>query len=332
MRGRANLTVLMNTTVTRVNIEGDCAVGITVTTPNGATAGISASREVILALGSLGSPKLLQLSGIGPRPVLEEAGVPLLLDRANVGQRMREHRCFALKYRLNEDLGYNRELSSSIGQAKAGARYLATRKGSLATPTFDVLAFIKTTPDAGRVDGQLLLGPFTIPAYQAGEPVAIEREPGLSCLGFTLRPTSEGSVRITAANPDAPLLLEPNYLTSDHDRTTTANLLRRSRELFAESPIADRIDHELFPGEDARSDDELVDSALDGGYCGYHAVGSCAMVPSDDDVVDGRMRVRGVDGLRVVDCSAMPIMLAGNLNGPVMAMADRASRFIVENR
>ncbi len=190
---------------------------------------------------------------------------------------------------------------------------------------------MKTTPDAERVDGQLLLGPFTIPAYQAGEPVAIEREPGLSCLGFTLRPTSEGSVRITSANPDAPLLLEPNYLTSDHDRTTTANLLRRSRELFAQSPIADRIDHELYPGEDAVSDDELVDSALDGGYCGYHAVGSCAMGPSDDDVVDGRLRVRGVDGLRVVDCSAMPIMLAGNLNGPVMAMADRASRFIAED-
>lgn len=202
----------------------------------------------------------------------------------------------------------------------------------LATPTFEVLAFLKTHAAAERVDGQLLLGPFTIPAYQAGAPISIEREPGLSCLGFALRPTSEGSVTITSAEPDAPLRIEPNYLATAHDRTTTADLIRRTRELFAQSPIADRIDHETFPGIDVQSDDDLIDSALDGGYTGYHAVGSCAMGPSEGDVVDDRLRVRGVDGLRVVDCSAMPIMVAGNLNGPVMAMAGRAARLILEDR
>ena len=96
----------------------------------------------------------------------------------------------------------------------------------------------------------------------------------------------------------------PNYLTTDYDRTVTANLMRRARELFAQSPIADRIDHEMSPGPGVQSDDELIDTALDDGYTGYHAVGSCAMGPSDDDVVDDRLRVRGVDGLRVVDCSS----------------------------
>lgn len=237
-----------------------------------------------------------------------------------------------MKFRLNADLGYNRQLATGWGQARTAARYLAARRGSLATPTFDVLAFVKSTPSADRVDGQLLLGPFTIPAYQEGEPVSIERAPGLSCLGFALRPTSEGSVAMTSANPGAPPLLEPNYPASEHDRTTTANVMRRTRELFAQSPIADRIDHETFPGPGARSDDELLDSALDGGYTGYHAIGSCAMGPADDDVVDSRLRVRGVDALRVVDCSAMPIMMAGNLNGPVMAMAARAAEFIREDR
>jgi choline dehydrogenase-like flavoprotein len=217
----------------------------------------------------MGSPQLLQLSGIGPRDVLAEAGIPVVVDREHVGRRVREHRCFALRLRLNEQLGYNRTLSSSRGRASAAVRYLATRKGMLATPTFEVLAFLKTDAEAERVDGQLLLGPFTIPAYQEGEPISIEREPGLSCLGFALRPTSEGSVTITSADPDAPLRIEPNYLTSDYDRTTTANLIRRTRELFAQSPIADRIDHEMFPGQDAQTDDELVDSALDGGYTGY---------------------------------------------------------------
>jgi choline dehydrogenase-like flavoprotein len=329
---RANLTVITNTTVRRILLDGDRAVGVDVTTADGGAAEFTANREVVVSLGSMGSPKLLQLSGIGPREVLERVGVPVVLDRENVGRRMREHRCFALKFRLNEDLGYNRQLATPLGQAKTAARYLATRKGTMATPTFEVLAFMKSAPEAERVDGQLLLGPFTIPAYQVGEPVAIERQPGLSCLGYALRPTSEGSVEITSSDPDAALLLDPNYLTTESDRTTTANLLHRTRKLFAQSPIADRIDHEMFPGLQVESDDDIVDSALDGGYTGYHAVGSCAMGPSDDDIVDGRLKVRGVDGLRVVDCSILPIMVAGNLNGPIMALAARASEFILEDR
>ncbi|WP_319454319.1 MULTISPECIES: GMC family oxidoreductase [unclassified Mycobacterium] len=331
-RRRDNLDVITRTTVQRLIVEHERAVGVQVKTANGANAEFRAAREVICALGSLNSPQLLQLSGIGPRDVLESAGVPVLVEREHVGRRVHEHRCFALRFRLKENLGYNRQLSSSRGQAAAAARYLATRRGTLATPTFEVLAFLKSEPHVERVDGQLLLGPFTIPKYQAGEPMSIEREPGISCLGFALRPTSDGSVTITSADPNAPLRIEPNYLTSDYDRTVTANLMRRARELFAQSPIADRIDHEISPGLNVQSDEELIDTALDDGYTGYHAVGSCAMGPSDDDVVDGRLRVRGVDGLRVVDCSAMPIMLAGNLNGPVMAMAARASEFILEDQ
>jgi choline dehydrogenase-like flavoprotein len=331
-RRRSNLDVVTHTTVRRVIVQNDRAVAIEVKTPDGALAQFRANREIICALGSLGTPQLLQLSGIGPREVLDAAGVSVVLDREHVGRRVHEHRCFALRFRLKEHLGYNRQLSSPRGQAAAAARYLATRKGMLATPTFEVLAFLKSEPHVDRVDGQLLLGPFTIPKYQLGEPMTMEKEPGVSCLGFALRPTSEGSVTITCADPDAPPRIEPNYLTSDHDRTVTANLMRRARELFAQSPIADRIDHETSPGPRAQSDDELIDTALDDGYTGYHAVGSCAMGPGESDVVDDRLRVRGVDGLRVVDCSAMPIMLAGNLNGPVMAMAARAAEFILEDR
>ena len=178
------------------------------------------------------------------------------------------------------------------------------------------------------VDGQVLLGPWTIPAVSAGEPVAVEREPGLSCLGLVLRPTSEGSIAITSADPDEAIRVEPNYFTTDHDRKTGADLLRRMRDILSRSPIADRISHETYPGTDVQTDEELVDSAVEGGYCGYHAVGTCAIGPSDDDVVDSKLRVRGVDGLRVVDCSVMPTMVAGNLNGPIMAMASRAVELI----
>ncbi|MBB3754452.1 choline dehydrogenase-like flavoprotein [Mycolicibacterium sp. BK634] len=328
-RQRPNLTVATNTIVDRIIVENGRAVGVEVRRGK-STEELRARREVIVSLGSMGSPKLLQLSGIGPREVLAAAGVPVLLERDNVGRRMREHRCVVVRFRLNADMGYNRKLASRMGQAATAARYLLTRKGLMATPTFDVLAFVKTTPDQPRVDGQLLLGPFTIPAYNEGEPMTIEREPGLSVLGFVLRPTSEGSVEITSRDPDASLRLDPNYLTSDYDRATSAALVRRAREIFAASPIADRISHELYPGADVRGDDELADAALDGGYSGYHAIGSCAMGPSDDDIVDPELRVRGIDGLRVVDCSAMPTMLAGNLNGPVMAMAWRAADLILQ--
>jgi choline dehydrogenase len=136
-------------------------------------------------------------------------------------------------------------------------------------------------------------------------------------------------VRVYARRAD---VRDRHFFTSAYDRKTGAALLRTMRTIFAQSPIAERISHETFPGPDAQSDDALIDSALDAGYCGYHAVGTCAMGPSDDDVVDERLRVRGISALRVVDCSMVPTMVAGNLNGPIMAMAWRAADLILQDQ
>lgn len=327
---RPNLAVLTNTSVDRILFDSDRAVGVQVRNRRGNTE-IRATREVIVSLGSLNSPKLLQLSGIGPKEVLTAAGVQVYLARDRVGRGLREHRCAAMRFRLNGDLGYNRQLSGSLAQAKTGVKYLATRKGPLAAPSFDLIAFVKSRPDAERVDAQLMLGPWTIPPYNTGQPVVIERAAGASCLGMALRPTAEGRCEITGSDPDAPVLIDPNYLGTEEDRQTTANLLRAMREIFGQEPIVDRIEGETYPGSEAVSDDELVDAALEGGYSGYHAIGTCAMGPHAEAVVDSRLRVRGVDGLRVVDCSVMPTMVAGNLNGPMMAMAWRAADFILED-
>ena len=328
---RPNLTVRTNTTARRILFANGRATGLEVTN-NGGTTQVHANREVIVALGSLNSPVLLQRSGIGPRDVLGAAGVAAYLVRDNVGRGLREHRCATLRYELKEDLGYNKQLSSSFAQALTGAKYLATRKGPLAAPSFDILAFMKSRPGVDRPDGQLLMGPWTLPPYNVGKPVAIQRQAGVSCLGMVLRPTSEGAIEITSDDPDAAVRINPNYLATEYDRETAANLLRRMRSIFEQSPMADRISHETFPGPAVRSDAELVESILDGGYCGYHAAGSLAMGPSDDDVVDGQLRVRGVDNLRVVDCSILPTMVAGNLNGPIMAIAWRAADFILGER
>ncbi|MCP2621386.1 GMC family oxidoreductase [Mycolicibacterium smegmatis] len=327
--GRPNLTVRTSATVGRILFEGTRAVGVEVTGKSGTTQ-VRASREVIVSLGSLNSPVLLQLSGIGPREVLRSAGVQVFIEHDRVGRGLREHRCATLRFDLIEDLGYNKQLASSVAQALTGLRYLATRRGPLGAPSFDIVGFVKTRADVDRPDGQIMMGPYTLPPYNVGEPVTIQRQAGLSCLGMVLRPTSEGALEITSSGPRPSVRIEPNYLGSEYDRTATADLLRRMRAVFAESPIAERISHETFPGPGVATDDELVDSALDGGYCGYHAVGTCAMGPGDDAVVDDRLRVRGVDGLRVVDCSVLPTMVAGNLNGPIMAVAWRAADFILD--
>jgi choline dehydrogenase len=328
IRHRPNLVVATGATAVRLLTDKDKAIGVRVRR-FGRLVDVVAVREVILACGSIATPRLLQISGIGPAEVLRSAGVDVLLDRRNVGARMREHRVFKLQFRLAEDLGYNRRLNTPVRQAVAGLRYLLTRRGPIAAPVYDVLAFIKTRPDLDRPDGQLLMAPFSAGPQMPGQQLPLEREPGVNCLGHVIRPDSEGSVRIRSADPHAPPDIVANYLTSEHDRRVGVAVFRRMRELFATNPIAKRITVETLPGPSVRDDEEIIDAALEHGYCGYHAMGTCAMGPHDDDVVDAQLRVRGVANLRIVDASVLPVMLSGNLNGPVMAIAWHAADLIL---
>ena len=152
----------------------------------------------------------------------------------------------------------------------------------------------------------------------------------MQAIGYVLRPTSEGSLTITSANPLAPLDIDPRFFETDHDRQIGARILRRLRDLFQQEPLASHIVAETRPGAAVGSDEEIINSALTDGYCGYHAVGTCGMGPEIDDVVDASLRVRGVDGLRIMDASVLPTMVSGNLNGPIMAMAWRAADLILD--
>ncbi|HEX5997227.1 MAG TPA: GMC family oxidoreductase N-terminal domain-containing protein [Jiangellales bacterium] len=328
VKRRPNLTIAVNTLVLRIVVQDGKAVGVR-THQDGRTVDYAAAREVIVAAGSIATPKLLQLSGIGPADTLRSAGVDVLVDSPNVGARMREHRVFKLQFRLIENLGYNRVLNTKPRQAMAGVRYLVTRRGPLALPVHDVTGFFKTRPELDRPDAQLLTAPFSAGPQVPGKQLPLEREPGAMCLGTILRPDSAGSIRITSADPDAPLEIVPNYLATEHDRRVGVDLFRRLRELFATGPIARRVKAETLPGPEVRSEQEIIDAAFEHGYCGYHAIGTCAMGPDEDDVVDPQLRVRGVANLRVVDASVLPIMVSGNLNGPVMAMAWRAADIVL---
>jgi choline dehydrogenase len=321
---RPNLTVALNTVVERVVLDvldDRRVVGV-----RGRDAEFLATREVILATGAIATPKILQLSGIGPAETLRSAGVGVVVDSPNVGARMREHRVFMLQVRLAEDLGYNRLL----GTEAAELEYRTTRRGPLAAPSCDIVAFFKTRPELDRPDAQIQIAPFSVLPLEPGAPLQLEREPGMLCIGFILRPDSEGSIHVTAAHPDAPPDIDANCFATEHDRTTAVEVFRAMRRLFATAPLAKRIERETVPGHAVRADQQIIDAGLTMGTPGYHAIGTCAMGPNDDDVVDARLRVRGVRHLRVVDASVLPIMVSGNLNGPVSALAWRAADLILE--
>jgi choline dehydrogenase-like flavoprotein len=290
---------------------------------------VHARAEVILAAGAIASPQLLQVSGIGPADVLRAAGVPVLRDRPRVGAGLREHRMMALQYRLAGEVGYNPLLNNVLGQSLAALRWLVARRGPLALPVHDVAAYLRATPEADRPDAHLLMAPFSAAPPRPGRALELERQAGLMCLGGVTDARSEGRLEITAPTPQTPPRITVDYLTDPYDRRVAVAAFRRMRELFGSGPIARHIVAETVPGPAVRTDRDILDAALTHGYTGYHAVGTCAMGPDDAAVVDSELRVRGVDGLRVVDASVLPTLVAGWINGPVAALAWRAADLVL---
>lgn len=326
---RPNLTVVLRTTIDRVVLDGGRAVGVQ-GRQDAEPVTYRARREVIVSAGALATPKILQLSGIGDRETLASAGIDGVVESPNVGARMHEHRGFTLQFRLTENLGYNRLLSTPDGQQQAMAEYQTSGGGPMAAPSFDIVGFFKTRPELDRPDAQLLIAPFSMLPPEPGQAIKIEPEPGMLCVAYPLRTDSEGSVHISSADPDAPLDIDPGYFSTDQDRTTSVEVFRAVRRLFATAPIADRVTHETTPGHAVRTDHEIITAGLTTGTCAYHASGTAAMGPHDDDVVDAHLRVRGVGGLRVVDGSVLPIMISGNPNGPITALAWHAADYILD--
>jgi choline dehydrogenase-like flavoprotein len=329
VKGRPNLTIVTSSQVVRLLRQGDRICGVAAR-ENGAVVEYKARREVVLSLGVMGTPKLLQLSGIGPADVLRGAGVDVVVDSGKVGGNLREHRSPMFQFRLNKKAGYNSQLSTKTRQALAGMRYLFDQRGVMSQPGFDIVAFLKTRPELTRPDVQLLIAPYSIGPSSKG--ISIEGESGMQALGIVLRPESQGRLGITSADPDAALDIAPNFLSTPYDRQTIAGLYRAAHKLFSASPICDSIQEEKFlmgpPGEDDESRAEHIRTK---GFSNYHGVGTAAMGPASDDVLDSRLRVRGVEGLRVADSSAFPVMVACGTNAPSMALGWRAGDLILED-
>ena len=330
-RRRSNLHVVTDTLVDRLLINEGRVGGATCRGPGGPFE-VKATREVILSAGALHSPALLQRSGIGPVPVLVAAGVTPVLDCPAVGQHMREHRVIFMQFRLKaQRLSQNREFGGLrlVGNV---LKYAVLKRGVMAQASYEAGAFLRSRPGLNRPDVQLLMGPFSLTLKQPGAAGPTpESRPGFQCIALPLRPTSEGEVSITSADPDAPLAIRPNFLATEEDRVSAIAGVHFVRRIAAASPLKSLVIEETVPGPEAQSDDDILAAYRVFGSPGYHTVGTCRMGPDNDAVTDIRLRLRGLSGLRIVDCSVMPTIPSGNTNGPVMALAWRAADLILED-
>ncbi|MCM8566730.1 GMC family oxidoreductase [Thauera linaloolentis] len=330
--GRGNLRVITGVHVDRVLFEGRQAVGVA-GRRNGERVSYRCCGEIILSAGAILTPKILQLSGIGPGAELQQAGIEVLAASPDVGRRMRDHLGFLMPFRLTNSEGLNASFRGT-GLAKSVLRYYLTRRGPLATGPFEVGAFFRTAPHVPRPDAQLYLSAFTYPRSDDNFPVpdGVEDKPGITAYGQLLRLSSEGTLTVKSADPDAPLDIAPNWLSTAEDCRAAIDMVKYMRRYMRQPALAHYVGEELLPAAASGSDDDILDFFRQASLCGTHAVGSCRMGRDADSVVDERLRVRGVGGLRAADCSVMPSPVSGNTNGPAMALGWRAADLILADR
>lgn len=330
---RPNLKVMTGVHVDRVLFSGHRTIGVAARI-NGRPAEFRCRGEVIVSAGSLLSPKILQLSGVGPGDLLRSLGIEVIAHSPDVGARMREHLGFSLPFRLQKDAGINHRFYG-MGLLASVARYYLTRSGPMATGPFEVGAFVRTRPEIDRPDAQLYMGAFTFARGEGNFPVPlaeVERQPGITMYGQLLRLTSEGTVRIASPDPDMPPAIAPNWLSTAEDEASAVAMVRYMRHYMSQPAIRPFVGEELVPGPDCQSDADILQVFRRMALCGTHAVATCRMGRDKEAVVDSRLQVRGVEGLRVADCSVMPALVSGNTNAPAMALGWRAADIILEDR
>ena len=328
VRGRPNLTVLCEARAVRVVIRNGRAAGVEYL-HRGERKLAVAEAEVLLSAGAIQSPQLLQLSGVGPASLLRQHGVEVLLDAPGVGENLQDHLQIRLGYECSKPITTNDQLNSWVGQATIGLQWLLRRQGPLAVGINQGGCFMRALSQAATPDIQFHVA--TLSADMAGGKV--HPWSGFTLSICQLRPESRGRIRITSADPLAIPSMQPNYLATDLDRATVVAGIKAAREIAATRAMAPLVRSERKPGRQAGDDQALLAFARASGATIFHPSGTCMMGPEADPqaVLDERLRVRGIRSLRVVDCSAMPTLVSGNTNAPVIMMAEKAVDMIRED-
>ena len=330
-RGRRNLTIVCNAQARRIVFEGRRAVGVEYLQGD-VVHTASARREVILSSGAIGSPQLLELSGVGQAQRLKDLGIDVVHDLPGVGENLHDHYLARGAWELTKPISMN-ERSSGLPLVGQVVKYVFTQEGLLAGAIAHMIIFTRSSPEVDRPDLEITLTPFT--ATKSTEFKQLDKTPGVFMSCVPIRPRSRGSVHIQSRDVRDHPVIAPNYLHDEADQKVTIAGLRMIRKLLTAPAFDDYRGDELWPTSDKQSDAELLQYARDTGLTIHHVVGSCRMGPADAagmNVVGPDLRVHGLEGLRVVDASIMPSIISGHTNFPTIAIAEKAVDLIRGNK
>jgi choline dehydrogenase-like flavoprotein len=327
--GRPNLQLETQCLVEGLVFDGKRAVGVR-WRQNGATRSARCRGEVVLAAGAIGSIQLLKLSGIGPAGELGRLGVPVVLDRPGVGENLHDHLQLRLIYKVAGVETLNAIYRSRLGRARMGLDYALFRRGPLTMAPSQLGLFTRSDPTRERANIQFHVQPLSLDKF--GDP--LHEFPAFTASVCNLQPTSRGFVRLRSADPSDKPMIKPNYLSTDEDRRVAADSIRVARNIVAQPALARYKPAEYLPGSSVGNDDAaLIKAAGDVGTTIFHPVGTAKMGRATDPmaVVDERLRVIGLERLRVIDASIMPTITSGNTNAPTMMIAEKGAAMIRED-
>jgi choline dehydrogenase len=329
---RPNLTVITHALVERVRISTENgrthAEGIEFSHPRDGRCFAAAATETILAAGSIGSPQILQLSGVGPSAVVAAAGIDVRHNLSGVGENLHDHLQIRMQYKVHHTRTLNERVNSLFGKAAMALEYAVFKTGPLTMPPSQLGAFAKSDPQRPTANIEWHVQPLSLDKF--GDP--LHKFPAITPSVCNLRPLSRGWVRITSADPAAHPHIKLNYLSAPEDRRVAVDAMRFTRRIMAAKALARFEPEEFRPGTAAQTDEELARAAGELGTTIFHPVGTCKMGRDAGAVVDDRLSVHGVAGLRVVDASIMPRITSGNTNAPAYMIAEKGSAMILEDR
>jgi len=329
---RANLDVRTEAHATRIDFDGTRAASVTYV-QHGSTHTVRAAREIALCAGAINTPQLLQLSGVGPTEHLQALGIPVLLDSPAVGRHLQDHLCIDYLYRSRVP-SLNDELRPWHGKLYAGLRYLAGRRGPLALSVNQAGGFMRSRPGLVRPNMQLYFSPLSYTRAPKGKRPLMSPDPfpGFLLSAQPCRPQSRGRVEIRSPDPLEAPRIEPNSLATEHDLDELLEGARFLRTLAATPSLSAVIDEEMQPGPGIRTREQMIDDIRARCSTVFHPVSTCRMGPDPRAaVVDHRLRVHGLAGLRIVDASVFPAITSGNTNAPVIMLAERGADILLED-
>ena len=333
-RKRPNLTIEVNALASRVVFDGRRAVAVEYRV-GGVPRTARAGREIVLSGGAINSPQLLQLSGIGPGALLNEHGIELVHESAGVGANLQDHLQIKSIYRCTKPITINDDTRTLHRKIAVALQFALFRRGPMTLSAGQVGVFARTRPELETPDIQYHLLPLSTDMALLGKPAAnglgMHDFSGFTSTVCQLRPESRGTVLIKSPDPGAPPAIRPNYLAAELDRATNIAGLRLARRIAAQPAIKPYIAEEYLPGEAVESDAELLAYIRENGGTIFHPVGTCKMGSDPLAVVDERLRVHGVEGLRVADCAIMPTLISGNTNAPAIMIGEKCAAMMRED-